>query len=168
MLEFNTLRLWLNAWHFTNEILNLIFLQDDFLAYQLLNFDKNLIVCYFQFRWWIGAKRVACCYLKQWWLSLLTHTLTRQLLNVWHALMFITVMTEWAWWHFKSLACQLLLQPFVQGQIKENVKALHHWPLWGESTGDQWIFLTKGQKCMFPFDDIILLISYWCWLILCQ
>ena len=29
-------------------------------------------------------------------------------------------------------------QPFVQAQIKENIKALCHWPLWGEVTGDQW------------------------------
>ena len=27
----------------------------------------------------------------------------------------------------------------VQAQIKENTKAPRHWPLWGESTGDQWI-----------------------------
>ena len=35
-------------------------------------------------------------------------------------------------------------------QIKENIKAPHHWPLWGESTGHRWIPLTKGQlrgKC---------------------
>ena len=36
------------------------------------------------------------------------------------------------------------------GQIEENIKALRHWPLWGKSTGDQWIPITKGQwrgKC---------------------
>ena len=27
----------------------------------------------------------------------------------------------------------------------ENIKALLHWPLWGESTDDQWIPLTKHQ-----------------------
>ena len=26
-----------------------------------------------------------------------------------------------------------------QAEIKENIKALPHWPLWGESTGDRWI-----------------------------
>ena len=31
-------------------------------------------------------------------------------------------------------------------QIKETVKATRQWPLWGESTGDRWIPLTKGQK----------------------
>ena len=30
-------------------------------------------------------------------------------------------------------------------QIKENIKAPCHWSLWGESTGDWWIPLTKGQ-----------------------
>ena len=29
-------------------------------------------------------------------------------------------------------------QPFVHAQIKENIKAPRHWPLWGES-------ITKGQ-----------------------
>ena len=27
-----------------------------------------------------------------------------------------------------------------------NIKAQLHWPLWGESTGDWWIPLTKGQQ----------------------
>ena len=30
-------------------------------------------------------------------------------------------------------------------QIKENIKAPRHWLLWGESTIDRWIPLTKGQ-----------------------
>ena len=30
-------------------------------------------------------------------------------------------------------------------QRKQNIKALRHWPLWGEFTGDQWIPRTKGQ-----------------------
>ena len=40
--------------------------------------------------------------------------------------------------HDCSLNCQ-------QVQIKENIKALHHWPLCREFTGDQWIPSTKGQ-----------------------
>ena len=32
-----------------------------------------------------------------------------------------------------------------QAQIKENIKAPRHWPLWGEFTGDRRIPLTKGQ-----------------------
>ena len=47
-------------------------------------------------------------------------------------------------------------QPFVPVQIKENIKAPRHWPLWWESTGDQWIPLHKGPvaRKMFPFDDV--------------
>ena len=30
-------------------------------------------------------------------------------------------------------------------QIKENIKAPRHWPLWGEFTGDRWIPRTNGQ-----------------------
>ena len=44
-----------------------------------------------------------------------------------------------------SPASRLFAHPFVQAQIKENFKAPHHWPLWGGSTGDRWIPLTKGQ-----------------------
>ena len=41
-------------------------------------------------------------------------------------------------------------QPFIQTQIKENIKAPRHWPLCGEFTGDRWIPRTNGQlrgKC---------------------
>ena len=34
----------------------------------------------------------------------------------------------------KSLASRLFTQPFIQAQIKENIKALRHWPLCGNST----------------------------------
>ena len=68
-------------------------------------------------------------------------------------------MTSWrARWRLKSPASRLFAQAFVQVQIKENIKAPHHWPLWGESTGDRWIPLTKGQwrgKCFH------LMISLW-------
>ena len=39
----------------------------------------------------------------------------------------------------------IVCQPFVQAQIKYNIKAPLHWPLCGESTGDRWIPRTKGQ-----------------------
>ena len=32
-----------------------------------------------------------------------------------------------------------------QTQINENIKAPRHWALCGESTGDRWIPLKKGQ-----------------------
>ena len=44
-----------------------------------------------------------------------------------------------------AMASRLFAYLFVQAQIKENNQAPRHWPLWGESTGDRWIPLTKGQ-----------------------
>ena len=47
----------------------------------------------------------------------------------------------------------------VCSQIKENIKTLRHWPLWGESTGHRWIPLTKGQwrgKCFHLISDVII------------
>ena len=55
---------------------------------------------------------------------------------------FIAVTSEWAWWRLKSPVSRLFAQPFVQVQIKDNIHAPIHWPLWGESTGDRWIPLT--------------------------
>ena len=50
----------------------------------------------------------------------------------------------------KSPASRLFTQSFIQTQIKENIKAPHHWPLCGEFTGNRWIPRTNGQlrgKC---------------------
>ena len=38
-----------------------------------------------------------------------------------------------------------LLNNLFKVQIKQNIKAPRHWPLWGEFTGDRWIPHTKGQ-----------------------
>ena len=35
----------------------------------------------------------------------------------------------------KTPASRLFTQPFIQTQIKENIKAARHWPLCGEFTG---------------------------------
>ena len=59
------------------------------------------------------------------------------------------------WWarsRLKWQASRVFAQLCVQSQIKENIKALRHWPLWEESTSDREIPLTKDQyrgKC-FP------------------
>ena len=42
-------------------------------------------------------------------------------------------------WRLKLPASRLFSQPFIQAQIKENIKALCHWPLGGEIPGDRWI-----------------------------
>ena len=41
---------------------------------------------------------------------------------------------------------RLFTQPFVQAQIKENIKARRYWPLSGEFTGDRWIQGSVTQK----------------------
>ena len=42
-------------------------------------------------------------------------------------------------WHLNSSApaSRLLTEPFVQAQIKENIKTPHYWSLWGKFTGSQ-------------------------------
>ena len=45
----------------------------------------------------------------------------------------------WARWRLKSPASRLFTQLFIQGQIKENIKAPCHRPLRVEFTGDRWI-----------------------------
>ena len=37
--------------------------------------------------------------------------------------------SKWARWRLKSPASRLFTQPFIQTQIKENIKAPRHWPL---------------------------------------
>ena len=45
----------------------------------------------------------------------------------------------------KSSASRLFTQPFIQAQIKENIKAPRHWPLCGEFTGARWIPSTTSN-----------------------
>ena len=40
-------------------------------------------------------------------------------------------------WRSESPALRLFTQPFIQAQIKENIKAPRHRPLWGEFTDDR-------------------------------
>ena len=52
---------------------------------------------------------------------------------------------------YRLFACLIQNQShLLRGQIKENIKAPHHWPLCGEFTCDRWIPRTRGQlrgKC---------------------
>ena len=45
----------------------------------------------------------------------------------------ITVTSWWMRWHLKSPALGLFTQAFIQAQVKANIKAPRHWPLWGNS-----------------------------------
>ena len=57
----------------------------------------------------------------------------------------ITVTSYWAQWYLKSPAFWLFTDPFIQAQIKENIKTPRHWLLRGEFAGDRKIYRTKGQ-----------------------
>ena len=47
----------------------------------------------------------------------------------------ITMTSKWGRCRLKSPASPLFTQPFIQTQIKENIKAPHHWPLCGDFNG---------------------------------
>ena len=67
------------------------------------------------------------------WTPLLTHYVLINRLNI------ITMTWLWARWPLKSPASRLFTQPFIYAQIKENIKAPRHWPVWKEFTGEWWI-----------------------------
>ena len=50
----------------------------------------------------------------------------------------------WAQWLLTSPASRLFTQPFIQAQIKENIKDPRRRLFCGELTGDRWIPRTKG------------------------
>ena len=59
-----------------------------------------------------------------------------------------------------------LLNRLFKAQIQGNIKALRHWPLWGEFTGNRWIPPHEGPvtRKMFPFDDVIMHVLHRaCW-----
>ena len=62
-------------------------------------------------------------------------------------------------WRLKSPTSSVFTQPFIQAQIKEDIKAPCHWPLCGEFTGDRSIPCTKGQERGKWFH---LMTSSWC------
>ena len=64
------------------------------------------------------------------------------------------------WFHYSDVimdtmayqitSLAIVYSPFIQAQIKENIKAPRHLPLCGEFTGDRWFPRIKGQwrgKC---------------------
>ena len=57
----------------------------------------------------------------------------------------ITMTSWWARCRLKTPASRLFTQPFIQEQIKENIKAPRHGPLCGEFTGHRLIPRTNGQ-----------------------
>ena len=64
----------------------------------------------------------------------------------------IMVMSKWARLRLKSPASWLFTQPFVQAQIKENIKAPRHWLLSTVNSPHKGPVTRK----MFPVDDVIM------------
>ena len=52
----------------------------------------------------------------------------------------------------------IVYSTFIQAQIKENTKALRHWPWCGESTGTDEFPAQRATRKMFPFDDVIMIL----------
>ena len=53
------------------------------------------------------------------------------------------------------MASQLFAQPFVEAQIKENIKVPRHWPLWAEFTGVRWMWRCAGNAGnVFPITAV--------------
>ena len=85
---------------------------------------------------------------------LIMHTCLSELGQHWFREWLTPVLLQWRHSEQDGISnhrrLELLAQVFVQAQIKENFEAPHRWHLWGKSTGDRWIPLTKGQwhgKC---------------------
>ena len=56
----------------------------------------------------------------------------------------------------KSPASILFTQPFIQAEIKENIKAPRNWPLCGDFAGTgEFPAQMAGNAEMFSFDDVI-------------
>ena len=70
----------------------------------------------------------------------------------------ITMTSWWTRWRLKSPASRVFTQPFIQSQIKENIKAPRHWPLWGGIHRSPVNSPHKGPvtRKMSPFDDVIM------------
>ena len=78
-------------------------------------------------------------------------------------------MSQWARWRLKWPASRLFAQTLVQAQIKENIKALRHWPF--VRGIHQWPVDSPHKRPvtrkLFPFDDIIMNVALsaylWSW-----
>ena len=63
----------------------------------------------------------------------------------------ITMISKWPLWRLKSPAFRFFAQPFVQGQIKGNIKAPCRWHWWPVDSPHKGPVTRK----VFRFDDVI-------------
>ena len=62
------------------------------------------------------------------------------------SLLHIAYIHKWETLPQTTRACKsTIVQHLGRSNKKANIKGLHYCTLWGESTGDRWIPLTKGQ-----------------------
>ena len=59
--------------------------------------------------------------------------------DIWGVISAISYGYNLIYYHIAQKHFGLIIRPFIQTQIKENIKAPRHWPLCGEFTGDRWI-----------------------------
>ena len=59
---------------------------------------------------------------------------------------YITI--TWASGHLNSPSPGMFVEQFVEADVKGDIKASRYCLLWGESTRNRWISLTKGQYMM--------------------
>ena len=92
------------------------------------------------------------------WILWKVSSLYQQYLNLSNI---ITVTSLWASWRLKSPASRLCTQPFVQAQIKANIKVPRHWSVRGAHRRPV-NSPHKGPvtRKMFSFDDIIMM-THW-------
>ena len=92
-----------------------------------------------------------------WYLTLEIPRISRAILNnvVWLVKTYsiwLLVTSKFVHYSYVMMSASwLFIQPFVQAQLNENIKALRHWPLWGEFTGDRWIPRTKASNAEIFF-----------------
>ena len=67
----------------------------------------------------------------------------------------ITLTSQWALWPLKSPVYRVFVNRMFKAHIKGNIKALRHWPLWGNPPVT---YNHKGHvtRTIFPFDDVIM------------
>ena len=76
----------------------------------------------------------------------------------------ITVTSHWRHGALSHLQLNYFFQLSVLANIKESMTAKVTDPLWGESTGDKWIPLTRGYavtRKRFPCHDVIMFYYGW-------
>ena len=138
-----------NGRHFTRSIFTCIFMNVKFsfwFKFQwslLLRFQ--LTISEHWFRRWLGAEQPPNHYLNQCWpcpLTYLSRTKGRRASKHFTALQWRPNGHD----NFSNHhASRSFTQPFIQTQIKENIKAPCYWPLCGEFTGHRWFPRTNGQ-----------------------